>query len=229
MSAVLPESQSPIQSPGQSPDQGPVQSPRPGLRPLRRLALALSLVAVLAIGAWGAGFAWFVHGALREGSLPSRADGIVVLTGGADRVETGLHLLAEGRAGMLLVSGVAPRAGWGELAQRAGVAGEGLSPRVTLGREATTTVGNAEETAAWVRAHDLHSLIVVTSGYHMARALTEIGRALPDVRLTPVSVLSSSMRDGRDIARLRLLASEYTKFLAADLGLTRLVWTQAGT
>lgn len=190
--------------------------------PRRRLAVALGIVLAAAILAWGAGFAWFVSGALRSANLPPRADGIVALTGGADRIETALHLLTEGRAKLLLVSGVAHGAVLSEFAHRAGLSTASVAPLVTLGRSATSTVGNATETADWARAHDMHSLIVVTSGYHMARALTEIGRALPDVRLYPVPVLSPAIRRPADVATLRLLAAEYTKFLAADLGLTHL-------
>ena len=156
------------------------------------------------------------------GTCRPDADGIVALTGGADRIETALRLLTEGARELLLVSGVARGAELSEFAHRAGLSTGPLAPLVTLGRSATSTVGNATETADWARAHDMRSLIVVTSGYHMARALTEIGRALPDVRLYPVPVLSPAIRRPADVATLRLLAAEYTKFLAADLGLTHL-------
>jgi uncharacterized SAM-binding protein YcdF (DUF218 family) len=188
----------------------------------RRLLLAVLALAALVVGGWVAGFAWFVHGAMQSATLPPEADGIVALTGGADRIETALRLLLDGRGRLLLVSGVAHGADLAELTHRIGLSPTAIAPRVTLGRNATTTVGNASETADWARTHDLHSLIVVTSGYHMARALTEIGRALPDVRLYPVPVLSPAVRHAADIATLRLLAAEYTKFLAADLGLTHL-------
>ena len=56
--------------------------------------------------AWAGGFAWFLHAARVTAEPPAHADGIVALTGGAERVETALNLLAEGRARLLLVSGV---------------------------------------------------------------------------------------------------------------------------
>ena len=83
--------------------------------------------------------------------------------------------------------------------------------------------GNAEETAAWVRANAIRSLIVVTAGYHMPRAMTELGRALPEVRLYPVSVVPPAMQGPggvRNAGTLRLMAEEYTKWLAARLGLS---------
>ncbi len=197
--------------------------PAPG-----RLLLACGLVAALACLGWGAGFAWFVHDAMRTERLPPKADGIVALTGGAERIQTAMRLLTEGRARLLLVSGAGPGSDLGELAHRAGFDAAALRPSVTLGHAATSTAGNATETAAWARAHDVRSLIVVTSGYHMERALTEIARVLPDVRLYPVAVLSPAVSDPREVGTLRLLAAEYTKFLAADLGLTHLSWPQGG-
>ncbi len=183
---------------------------------------ALVLSAAVVVLSWAAGFAWFVHAAVETTAPPPIADGIVALTGGAERVETALHLLAQGRARLLLVSGVGGAAEFTELAHRAGVSAS-LAGRVTLGRAAATTRGNAEETAAWAHDNAIRSLIVVTAGYHMPRALAELGRTLPGVTLHPVSVLPPALRDGHDTATLRLLAGEYTKWLAAEVGLTALV------
>lgn len=185
--------------------------------------LAAFLGASLAL-AWLAGFAWFVHGALRTGSLPgaARADGIVVLTGGADRIATGMRLLRQGRGRALLISGVGHGAELGTLLRGTGIDPTPLAARVTLGRAATSTTGNADETAAWVAAQNLRSLLVVTAGYHMQRALTELQRSVPDVRLIPVPVLPPALRGPGNLSTLRLLAGEYTKLIAATLGLARL-------
>ena len=135
----------------------------------RRAWLAVLLLPL----AWLAGFAWFLTAATWRQLPPAHADGIVALTGGADRVEAALRLLAEGRARLLLISGVGRAAGFAELARRAGVPRR-LAPRVTLGRSALSTRGNATETAAWARGNHIRSLIVVTAAYHMPRALAEL-------------------------------------------------------
>jgi uncharacterized SAM-binding protein YcdF (DUF218 family) len=190
-------------------------------RPARRAVLsglgAVALVAAL----WGAGFAWFVSAALTESAPPPAADGIVAFTGGAGRVETALRLLADGRARLLLVSGVGGAAEFTELARLAGVDPQ-LGNRVTLGRVAASTRGNAAETAEWAHANRIRSLIVVTAGYHMPRALAELARALPDIALYPAPVLPPALRGGNAAAMVRLLAGEYTKWLAAEVGLTAL-------
>ena len=100
-----------------------------------------------------------------------------------------------------------------------------IAAQVTLGRDATTTRGNADETAAWAKENAIRSLIVVTAHYHMPRALTEIARAAPDLTLYPMPVTPHGLRDadgpaGR-VARYRLLAKEYVKFLVGLAGPNR--------
>ncbi len=188
---------------------------------MKRLAATFSLAATLLALAWLAGFAWFVHGAIRAQAGGSAADGIVVLTGGADRIVTGVRLLQQARGRVLLISGVGHGAELADLLAGTGIDPAPLADRVTLGRNATTTTGNADETADWVRAQSLRSLLVVTASYHMPRAMTELGRSVPAVRLIPVPVLPPALRRA-DLATMRLLAAEYTKWLASELGLARL-------
>lgn len=182
----------------------------------------MALLALFAASiAWLAGFAAFERYARIPVVPPPVSDGIVALTGGADRIETALRLLAEGRAPRLLVSGVGGGGGLAEVTH-----GLPLDPallaHLTIGRIATDTVGNADETAAWARQNGVRTLIVVTAGYHMPRALREIGRALPGVELRPVPVRPPALRGGDRIAALRLLAVEYDKFIGALLGANRL-------
>jgi uncharacterized SAM-binding protein YcdF (DUF218 family) len=183
--------------------------------------IALGIVAAPLLG-WAAGLAWFIRLADRAEPAPPRADGIVALTGGADRVETALHLLAEGRGEWLLVSGIGPGPDLANLAKRSLVNAAPLAARIELGRQATSTRGNAAETAAWVQAKHIHSLIVVTAWYHMPRALTELARAVPGVVLYPAPVEPEGSRQP-DLAMARLLTEEYSKYLAARLDLTALV------
>ena len=49
---------------------------------------------------------------------------------------------------------------------------------VDLGREASDTRSNAEETAAWLRARKARSVRLVTTDWHMPRARFELKRAL---------------------------------------------------
>jgi uncharacterized SAM-binding protein YcdF (DUF218 family) len=185
------------------------------MRPLLLLLAGLAAV-------WLGGFVWFVASVEFPAREPAAADGIVVLTGGADRVAEGVRLLRAGRGRALLISGVGRGVDLPVLAREAGIAVGDLAPRITLGRIATSTASNADETAAWVKAERLRSLLVVTASYHMMRAMTELQRAVPDIVLIPEPVLPPALRDQWfSPATLRLLAHEYTKWLAAELGVTR--------
>ena len=191
-----------------------------GARTRRRLAAGFGVAVLALVAGLGAGFAAFVATAYRPAAPAPLADGIVALTGGAERVETALRLLEAGRAPRLLVSGVARGAGLAELARLSDINPAPIAGRVTLGRAATTTTGNATETAEWAQANAIHSLIVVTAGYHMPRATLELHRAMPQVTLYPVPVQPPAMQHG---ARLRLLAGEYAKLIGAWLGVSQWV------
>jgi uncharacterized SAM-binding protein YcdF (DUF218 family) len=187
-----------------------------------RKAKVLGMVLVVVLLTWGSGLVWFMHLAGRAGSVPAHVDGIVAFTGGVDRVETALRLLAEQRGDKLLLSGIGGGAELSELAPRAGIDPAPLAARVTLGRGATTTRGNAQETAAWAKANGLQSLLVVTASYHMPRALTELERALPDVTLFPLPVLLDTAPRHAAVP-FRLVVEEYVKYLAARMDLTAII------
>ncbi len=186
----------------------------------RRLFLLLPALPVLLLAL---GFVRFLTLAAAGPAEPERpTDGIAVLTGGAERVETGLRLLREGRARVLLVSGVHRDATLADMAHRAAMGPGDLAGRVALGHEATSTRGNAAEIAAWARAERLGSLRVVTAGYHMPRALLELRRVLPDVAVLAHPVLPATLREAGAAGRLRtwsLLLREYLKYLAVRAGL----------
>jgi len=186
---------------------------------LRWRILLLPLVPLLLLAA---GFVQFLALAAAGPAEPDRpTDGLAVLTGGAERVETGLRLLREGRARVLLVSGVHPGVTLADVARLAAMEPGDLAGRVTLGHLATSTRGNAAEIAAWARTEHLASLRVVTAGYHMPRALLELRRTLPDVALLPHPMLPATLRDAGAAGRLRtwsLRLREYLKYLAVWAG-----------
>ena len=185
--------------------------------PLRSVVLLLlGATLVLIIG----GFISFARN-VAEATPPSdpRADGIVVLTGGAARIDGALQLLADGRASRLLISGVnrvvTPRILADTLT---GDKRDDLQCCVDLGHEALDTMGNAVEARDWAESQHFNSLIVVTSAYHMPRTMTELATAMPDVRLIPFPVTNPELHlTGwwRDPAAFGLLVREYAKFLYA--------------
>ncbi|HSO48143.1 MAG TPA: YdcF family protein [Rhizobiaceae bacterium] len=166
--------------------------------------------------------AGFIHFTTQVGSAglraTSSADGIVVLTGGKARVETAISLLAEGKAGRLLISGAHRDSSSASI--RRAVKGDAkmFACCIDIDKNALDTIGNAEEAAAWAAQHGFDSLIVVTSDYHMPRSLLELGRKLPGTEIQPWPVPSTPVSI-TDLASLRLLLPEYAKYVAAQLGL----------
>jgi len=170
------------------------------------------------------GFIWFAGQATdpsHRGAI-ARADGIVVFTGGRDRIAVAANLLVRGLGQRLLISGVNPATPRRDL--------EGLAPEmqrlsdccIDLGRQAQDTIGNARETADWAATHGFQSLLVVTSAFHLPRSLTELSGVMPDAVLTGVPVTSPHLARSwwRDRAGIRLLSAEYLKYLASLVRLT---------
>jgi len=199
------------------------------------LALGTTLIAVGA-----AGFLIFLAGLPRSEVKPWRdADGIVVLTGGSSRVSDAMELLSVGYGKRLLISGVHPTNGAADIQRSLPDSQALLGCCVDLDRSAVNTRSNAVETRRWVRERDFHSLIVVTSNYHMPRAIVELSHAMPDVALIPFPVVGDKWNDEpwwTSGAAMRLLLREYAKYVVAEVrvrldsvGLGGMVATEATT
>ncbi|MSO89148.1 MAG: YdcF family protein [Rhodospirillaceae bacterium] len=178
----------------------------------------LSVLAFAAI-AWAGGLVWFGETIpdLVEDS-ETRTDAIVVLTGGPQRLRAGLGMLADGRARKLFVSGVYRGVDVSELLRIARQSPAEIECCIVLGYSADNTVGNAEETAAWMRAEGFASLRLVTANYHMRRSLIEFHHALPEATIIPHPVFLDSFHQEdwwRWPGTASLILSEYHKFLAA--------------
>lgn len=178
--------------------------------------LVAGLVAVAAL--WCGGFLWFVDEVPRNiDDQTSRTDAIVVLTGGRDRLTTGLDLLEAGLSQRLFISGVYKGVDLAEILYL-GRGHPGLKDAVVLGYAADDTVGNAAETAQWATEQNLQSLRLVTGAYHMPRALAEFRHALPGATLVAHPVFPDQVKSRewwRWPGTAALLATEYSKYLAA--------------
>ncbi|WP_439470809.1 YdcF family protein [Brevundimonas sp.] len=150
---------------------------------------------------------------------PERADAIVALTGpSAERVNAAIRLLEQDKGKRVLISGVNREVRRQELRALTPGSNRLFNCCVDLGFEAEDTIGNAQEIAAWADAKGYDSLIVVTSDYHMARALTEIRAAAPGVELTAYAVETPSLDNSRwwrAAVTARRMTLEYMKYLAA--------------
>jgi uncharacterized SAM-binding protein YcdF (DUF218 family) len=201
------------------PDDTSPNAPNSARRGWLRATIVAMLAMVFVTAAIGfVGFLSKLRGA--EMKPASNADGIVVLTGGASRVSDAMELLAGGYGKRLLISGVHPTNAASDISRSLPDNQSLLSCCVDLDRSAVNTRSNAAETRRWARDRGFKSLIVVTSNYHMPRAIVELSHAMPGVALIPFAVVGDKWRDEpwwTNGATLRLLLSEYVKYVAAEV------------
>jgi uncharacterized SAM-binding protein YcdF (DUF218 family) len=201
------------------PDDISPDAPKPA--PRRGLRASIIAVLAMALAATAAGFVGFL-GQLRDAEIkPARsADGIVVLTGGASRVSDAMELLADGYGKRLLISGVHPTNDAADISRSLPDNQSLMGCCVDLDHSAVNTRSNASETRRWARERGFKSLIVVTSNYHMPRAIVELSHAMPDIALIPFAVVGDKWRDEpwwTSSTTFRLLLSEYVKYVAAKM------------
>jgi uncharacterized SAM-binding protein YcdF (DUF218 family) len=202
-----------------------------------RLGFVLTILAGLALGVLGYGFELYVRDARAwqervtanivlpiGGVAADRA--IIVLTGGSERIATGLNLLHQGWGRKLFISGIGAGADLTKIFNGLERRPELETCCIVLGQEASDTVGNARESLAWLRQEGFHHAILVTANYHMRRSLLEFVRldVEGNVSLTPYSVAPQRV----DLAAwwkrpptARLLLEEYAKLLIA---FARFIW-----
>ena len=189
------------------------------MRPVTRLLRRLGLLLLALCALWLGGFTVFVAASFTRHVDPATpTDAIVVLTGGRLRLEAGIELFAAGKARKLFISGVNQRVDRHELLHALGTAPERAACCIVLGHEADNTIGNARETAEWMREEGFGSLRLVTSWYHMPRSLLEFGRAMPGIGIVAHPVFAPHLEPERWWSRHgapMLLVGEYGKFLAA--------------
>jgi len=155
--------------------------------------------------------------------MARRAEAIVVLTGGNERLKEGLDLLRdENYASRLYISGVGQGVTIDDVFFAAGYSEEDVikyQTQVTLG-DAKDTYENAQEIAQWTLTHQFDTVRLVTSNYHMPRSLLELRSRLPKIEIIPHVVSPKHVRldqwwyypGTRD-----LIISEYHKYIGATI------------
>jgi uncharacterized SAM-binding protein YcdF (DUF218 family) len=185
---------------------------------VRTLAALLVLAMI-----WAAGLVAFAERVQRSTPTqePQAADGIVALTGANsnERIAAAIQLLADHKGRRVLVSGVNREVSREQLRVASGAVRRLYDCCVDLGFTAADTVGNARETAEWARAMRFNSLIIVTSDYHMPRAMLELRAVLrpPAATFQTYAVPTAALKTRhwwRSPGAARLLVVEYSKYLA---------------
>jgi len=179
------------------------------------LRVFLSVIFLALLG-YGLGFVLFVSSLPNTPASMPKADGIVALTGGGERLDTAVSLLEHGVGKRLLVSGVSQET-TKETVGKMSEGGARFRCCADIGYAAEDTHGNAEEAAAWTRENHFHSLVIVTGRYHMPRTMKEFSAVLPNVSLVAYPVEQARIDLGgwwRHPRTVGLLHREYVKYLA---------------
>jgi len=178
------------------------------------------LAAALLVAGWD--FSRFVARADRAVTPdpPIEAEAVAALTGAADARIISAIQLADSLDLPLLISGVNVDATPADIARVANVDVDKIECCVTLGKAAASTEGNGDEVADWARRNNVHRIIIVTSEYHMERALFELHRAMPEGHFIPHAVMTTKVRPAdwyRDTSTAKTLIEEWIKYRLAGL------------
>ena len=151
------------------------------------ISLTCTVCILVVLGFLFYDFLSFAHKTTQTIAKPS--DSIVVLTGGAQRVNAGLDLLKANLAPQLFISGVGQPASREKLIELWGKKLD-IPCCIYIDKNAQNTFENAANIAKWVKAKKVKSTIIVTSDFHMPRSLKLLKHKLPEIKFIPFGVKS---------------------------------------
>lgn len=172
------------------------------------LALLLLISCVIAVL-----FIDFVYTTYSLRQRTVSTDAIVVLTGGRGRVEEGIRLYRAGRARRLFLVGVDPAVRKADLFSEK--KGERGGEDVILEKASRNTLENALYSRDLIARYEIRSVQLITSRYHMKRAVLIFRSVLPkDIAVYPYPVDSKNLKQKwwRHEGSFRLLLGEFYKY-----------------
>ncbi len=148
-------------------------------------------------------------------------DAIIVWTGDYARIKTAFLLHERNENTLLFISGAYDGASLEEIRIASGYDKPPKEKLIHIGRQARDTIGNAQETADFVREHNIGKIYLITSNYHIPRSLYLLKKQnIPNLQVFPIPVFHSYFTienwwKNRD--SLEMIISEYSKFFASRL------------
>lgn len=177
------------------------------------------MASILAIALIFGGFLRFADSVTTlKPPLDPRADAIVVLTGGYQRIDQAVELLQKGAGKRLLISGVHPTTTPKQIRRMTQASPELFTCCVDVGYDALDTIGNAQEASNWIHQRGYKSVLVVTNNYHMPRSLAELAYVDAETQFIPYPVVNSDLKTSdwfTDPNAVRVMLAEYAKVLFA--------------
>ncbi len=182
----------------------------------------ISIILILWIG----GYVLFLSNIIYNKKTPdieNNIDAIIVLTGGKNRIRTGLEIFANKNIKHLFITGVNKTVRKSDITSMWKQKTEKKLPSccITLGYDASTTVENAIETKKWldnINNKDIKTILIVTSDYHINRALLEFKNIIKNVDIIGYPV--KEKRKLKDIKFWKISFSEYNKIIFRNIFIT---------
>jgi uncharacterized SAM-binding protein YcdF (DUF218 family) len=155
---------------------------------------AIITLVVVALFAITALFIDFTYKTFSYRQISGKADAIVVLAGGKGRVEEGVRLFRESRAEYLFLVGVDPAVRKSDLYRPQ--QGDPSAEKVILEKASRNTLENAIFGRDLIVSHDIRSIILITSRYHLKRSSILFRNSLPkDIAIYPYPVDSNKLKE----------------------------------
>ena len=164
---------------------------------------------------WFGGFIFYAkHINSYSQDLSSKTQAIIALTGGRNRIAEAVNLYNQGFAPKLFISGVNKDISLNDIKSKQ-LLHINNETDVTIGQQAKNTIGNATETAEWIKKNNISSIRLVTSNYHVDRSIIEFNEQIPELKIIPHPVYSQyvAKKWWKSWHSFSLIFKEYNKLL----------------
>jgi len=156
-----------------------------------------------------------------------KSPNIVILTGGANRIKDGLKIIQDFKNSKninykILVSGTGMGFTKSSLKKKLGpnFNSQLIQCCIDLDGVSKNTLTNASETFKWTSKNDIKEFILITSNYHMPRAILEFKNVMPNLKIYTYAI-SPKKHDIENwlssFQTFSLVFTEYCKFIIAGL------------
>ena len=152
---------------------------------------------------------------------------IVILTGGTNRIKDGLKIIEDFKKSKkinykILVSGTGMGFTKSSLKKKLG---PNFNPKliqccVDLDSVSKNTFTNASETFKWAKKNDIKEFILITSNYHMPRAVLEFKNIMPKLKIYTYAIIPKKHNIENwlnSYETFNLIFTEYCKYIFASL------------
>ncbi len=188
------------------------QDGKSGARPRRRRGLRLAIVFIVVVVLAGGALPHLIVRGAKE-VPPAGADAIFVLTGGENRIAEGFRAWREGKGRDLFILGAGRDARLEQVLPGHPALGASERGRVRLEGWSRNTFENAISAKSFVMMNGYRSVILVTSDYHVPRALRAFLTVLPpDVDVSVLPVRSSGKWGAATPRTIKLFLVEGWKY-----------------